>query len=164
MEEKEFEQFDKTDKRLLEQLREQATQICRFQISPKWMEGSLNDFRFGFLHKTPIAQVGKIRRTRHTSYSITSFILCKPYSTNNIEIKLLCSRSKKKQGEQLLKVVETYARNLGMSALSLSSLPEKKLIDWYKSQGFQVDYEIKDLDTYELKGYYMKKFLRQTIS
>lgn len=34
MEEKEFERFDKTDKRLLEQLKEQATQICRFQISP----------------------------------------------------------------------------------------------------------------------------------
>lgn len=159
MDEKEFEMFDKTDKRLLEQLKEQATQICRLQISPKWIEGSLNDFHFGFLHKTPIVQVGKTRRTRHSSYYITSFILCKQYSTNNIEIKLLCSRPKKKEGEKLLKVVETYVRSIGMPTLSLSSLPEKKLIDWYKSQGFQIDYEIKDLDTYDLKGYYMKKFL-----
>ena len=155
-----FELFRKTDRYLLEQLKEQASVLCRYRITPQRIEQSFANFEFGFVHKTtPVASIGTTPRTHHNSYRITSFVLCKPYPAGNVDVELLCSGFKKNEKKKLLNVVENYSREQGYPDMSISSLPKKKSIDWYKSQGFEIIHRLRDMKTRKLKGYLMMKKL-----
>lgn len=148
--------FDKTDARIVRDIRDQAAQACRHKISARWVRGSLNDFSFGYAIRTPVAAVGKMRTTRRTEHRIRGFVLCRTYySAKNLEIKLVCSRDA--GGRTLMRLAEEKARGLGMTSVSLLSLPDKGLVDWHKDQGFRIVSEVHDHATYDLKSYYMSK-------
>jgi hypothetical protein len=148
--------FDETDTRIIRDIRDQASQVCRHKISDQWIRGSLSDFSFGYAIRTPVATVGKMRITRKTEHRIRGFVLCKVYyPTKNLEIKLVCSRNK--GGKMLVELAEEKAREIGMTSVSLLSLPDKNLVGWYKGQGFRIVSEIHDHTTYDLKSYYLSK-------
>lgn len=148
--------FDQTDTRIIKYIRDQASQACRHKISDQWIRGSLTDFSFGYAIRTPVATIGKMRITRRTEHHIRGFILCTVYyTTKNLEIKLVCSHNNK--GKKLVEMAEEKAREIGMTSVSLLSLPDKNLVGWYKDQGFRIVSEIHDHTTYDLKSYYMSK-------
>jgi hypothetical protein len=136
-------------------LKEHALALCGNQLSPQRIEQGFANFGFGFVHKIPREPKGKKRRT---SYHIASFMLCKSYPTGNVDIKLICSESKEKDAK-MVKVAEEYVRQQGGPSLFVISLPEKKSMDWYKSQGFEINSALRNMKTYKLKGYFMMKKL-----
>lgn len=143
---------------MIKQLRKQGQDVCRQKISKKWLYASLDDFQFGFIHATPIAQIGRMRRGTPTLY-ISSFVLCKKMTNENIDMKLICSRPDNREGSLLMKNVEKYAKEQGFKILSLFSLPDYKLVEWYKKQGFCIKSESRDPKNYDIKTYYMEKTL-----
>ena len=143
---------------LIQQLRKQGQELCRQNISKKWIYASLDDFKFGFVHATPIAQIGRMKRGK-PGLPIASFVLCKPMTDENIDIKLICSRPNTQEGSKLIRKVEEYAKEQGFQVLSLFSLPDYRLVQWYKSQGFVIRSEFRDPKKYDLKTYYMEKRL-----
>lgn len=143
---------------IIKHLRKQGQDICRQKISKKWLYASLDDFQFGFVHATPKAQVGRMKRGGSSLY-IASFVLCKKMTDQNVDIKLICSRPNAREGSTLIQNAEEYAREQGFKIMSLFSLPDYKLVEWYKKQGFQIKSESRDPKNYELKTYYMEKIL-----
>lgn len=140
---------------IVQQLRTQGQDICRHYISKKWLRASLDDFHFGFTHATPRAQIGRMKRG-HAALHITSFILCKTMTKDDINIKLICARPNSHEGCLLLRQVEAYALEKGFKTISLFSLPEYKLVEWYTKQGFVLKAESRDPKSHELKTYYME--------
>ena len=55
-----------------------------------------------------------------------------------------------------MRQVEAYALEKGFKTISLFSLPEYKLVDWYTKQGFVLKAESRDPKSHELKTYYME--------
>lgn len=151
--------FTPTNLDIIEELKKQASEVCRQAIPKKWITGCLSDFTFGFIHLTPVAQIGATRRypTRKRVYS---FVLCKQTTHNCVDVRLICARARSKEGSLLLDRVEKFAKEEKMEILSLSSLPEYRLVDWYKQKGFHIKTDIHDPKTYELKLYYMEKNLK----
>ena len=84
-------------------------------------------YDFGFIHK-PITN----------NIETTSFILCKlKPEFEDIEISLVCSKPNKKQGKILINLVILKALEMKYKYISLLSIREMKLVNWYKKQGFQ---------------------------
>lgn len=141
---------------LIKELRKQGQDVCRQKISKKWIYASLDDFQFGFVHATRKSQVGRMKRGK-SNLHIASFVLCKKMTNNNLDLKLVCSRPNNREGVLLIHNVEQYAKEEGFKILSLFSLPDYKLVEWYKKQGFVIKSESRDPKNYELKTYYMEK-------
>lgn len=150
--------FEPTDLDVVEELRKQAYEVCRQTIPKKWIYGCLSDFTFGFLHQTPMAQIGA--RRYNTRKRIYSFVLCKKTRDDCVDVRLLCARPRTKEAGVLLEHVEYYVRQQKHRILSLSSLPEYRMVDWYKQKGFEIKTDVRDPKTYELKVYYMEKILK----
>jgi hypothetical protein len=142
--------FHPADIDIVADLKKQGPDICRQTISKKWICGSLDNFTFGFVHR---------KKRGRTAYYVSSFILCKKMTDDNIDVKLICSRPTCRDGVRLIRHTEAYLRESGFKVMSLFSLPDYNLVKWYKDQGLIVKAESRDPKTYEMKTYYMEKSL-----
>lgn len=158
--ESQFEYFEKTTTNIIDKLiKEQGPDVCRNIIDTNYIDLETKDYDFGFIHKTPIAQLGQKRYTRTTPQFVYSFILCKLYpEISEIDITLICSRPNTKDGKILIELVCERARTLGYQRLSLLSIGEKKVLNWYKSQDFFLVNQ-KPFPNGEIKAYSMRKMI-----
>lgn len=154
-----FAYFDPSCMDIINDVKKQAFDVCRGKIPKKWIHSCLQDFTFGFIHRTPFAEVGKKKRSTQKCHRIYSFVLCKKVSDDDVDIKLVCARVNSREGANLLKLVEDHTKQLHFKSVSLTSLPDYKLVDWYKKNGFVIRSEIHDPKKYEVKLYYMQKSL-----
>lgn len=146
----------------------QCSSVCREEIYPETVSKEFSEFDFGYVRKTLKAVTG-IRNLRKNHKEIVhSFVLCKYKSDKSgkkisINIQLLCNSKNNsvnnKDGDNLLKVVETKAMNEKIKNLTLYSLGKIGLKRWYVKQGFVVDGEVKLKDTNTIKVYIMSKEL-----
>jgi hypothetical protein len=153
-----FEYFEKKTSIVDKLIKEQGEDVCRQIIDKNFINLQKKSYDFGFIHKNYIAQIGQKKINKTPEY-LYSFILCNLYPDfEEIDITLICSRPNTKDGKQLLELVFQKGRELKYKYLSLLSIGEIKLVNWYKTQGFVVISE-KPLPNGEIKAYYMRKLL-----
>jgi hypothetical protein len=154
-----YEYFEKENAKDYEKLiKEQGEDVCRNIINKNYINSQSKDYNFGFIHKMNVAQIGQTKsRKQKSTIRISSFILCKMYPDfEEIDISLVCSRPNSKDGKMLIELVTQKAIDMKFKYLSLLSIGELKLVNWYKSQGFEIISE-KAFPNGELKAYCMKK-------
>ena len=155
-----YEYFEKTSySALIEKLiKEQGQEVCRNVIGRDFIVNKTKEYDFGFIHKTPMAQIGKTR-TKKNSDRVSSFVFCKMFPDfGEIDVTLLCSRPTIRDGKLLMKWVKEKAVSLGYRYLSLLSIGDDKVMKWYQSIGFVLISE-KLYPDGVLKAYSMKKKL-----
>ena len=135
-----YEYFEKGSFDISEQLiKEQGSEVCRNIIDKYYINVKSKDYDFGFIYKTPVAQIGQARSKRNLKYNISSFILCKLNPKfEDIEISLVCSKPNKKQGKMLIDLVIMKALEMKYKYISLLTIRDIIFVNWYKKQGFQV--------------------------
>lgn len=146
----------------------QCSSVCREEIHPETVVQEFSQFDFGYIRKSTRAVTG-IRNFRKTQKEIVhSFVLCKyeRYDDDPVEsinIQLLCNSKNNsynhKDGVNLLKIVESKARNESIKNLTLSSIGKIGLKKWYIKQGFKFLREILIPGKKTVKVYLMKKKL-----
>ena len=159
-----YEYFEKKNANVEENLiKEQGEDVCRNIINKKYISSQSKDYDFGFIHKTNVAQIGQTQsRNKKSTIRVSSFILCKLHPDfEEIDISLICSRPNSKDGKILIELVTQKAVDMKYKYLSLLSIGELKLVNWYKSQGFEIISE-KAFPNGELKAYSMKKRIDNT--
>lgn len=162
MSEEDFTMFvvnEENSKILIKLLKEQGDDICKKEINKEYIKSKLSNYKFGWLKQTTIAQIGQKRKSKNAKY-ISSFILCSiDEDLNAITINLLCNRNAlRKEGMELLQIVENYALNKRYKFLQLQSIGDR--VSYYKKRGF---YTVMDSPEYKNikceKLYYMRKKL-----
>lgn len=158
---KNFEFFQKTNIKPIENLiREQGDDVCQNKIGTDYMKNKVKHCDFGFIRKSIKANVGQMQ-TRKNKQHVYSFVLCKLLPNqhlNKIDITLVCSRTNSKDGKQLLELVEKYAISINYNCLSLIAIGDKRLLNWYTSQGYLLETDKDIMDT-NLKAYSMVKYI-----
>lgn len=134
-----FEYFEKNNPNIAEKLiKDQGDEACQHLISKHYIHLQNNEYDFGFISKSNIAQIGQTRSKRVSqNVRLSSFILCKSYPDFElIDITLICSRYNSKHGKQLIDLVTNKAIEMNCKYLSLLSIGNIRIVNWYKSQGF----------------------------
>ena len=152
--------FDQTNNEIKKLIKDQGDVVCQEKIGIDYINDRLKDFDFGFIRKLTQAQIGKIQEKKINEI-IHSFVICKQLVNplfKKIDIRLVCSRINSKNGKQLLELVENKAKEMKYQCLSLIAVGDKKLLNWYLSQGFTVETDKPIIDS-KFKAYYMIKFL-----
>jgi hypothetical protein len=154
-----FEYFEKGSGNNIDKLiKEYGDDVCRNVIDKNYINLQTKNYDFGFIHKLPIAIIGQRKKNKPNDF-VYSFILCKLYPQfDEIDITLVCSRPNSKDGKKLIELVCEKGRELNYKRLSLLSIGETKLVNWYKSQDFILVSE-KHFPNGELKAYSMRKIL-----
>lgn len=154
-----FEYFEKGSGNNIDKLiKEYGHDVCRNIIDKHYINLQTKNYDFGFIHKLPIANIGQRRNNKPNDF-VYSFILCNLYPQfDEIDITLVCSRHNSKDGKKLIELVCSKGRELNYKHLSLLSICETKLVNWYKSQDFVLVSE-KYFPNGDLKAYSMRKKL-----
>jgi len=157
---KNFEYFERKDMSIAEKLiQEQGEDICRHIISKHYISLHSRDYDFGIMHKTPMAQTGRMTRKRTSQQYVYSFILCKVHEElGDVDITLICSRPNSRDGKVLMGLVEDISRSKQYKTMSLLSIGDAKVMNWYRSQGFVLKSE-KHYPDGNLKAYSMYKVI-----
>lgn len=137
--------FEKVGKNsyLKKVIKEQGDMICREKIYQEIIYAALKKFDIGFANVIQKAQQGQ-RRKKADSVQITSFVLLSEGSKitptyKELFLELICGmKNKQREGSQLLFYAIDYAKQNNYDRLSLQSLPEKELLDWYHHHGFKI--------------------------
>jgi hypothetical protein len=70
-----YEYFEKGSFDISEQLiKEQGSEVCRNIIDKYYINVKSKDYDFGFIYKTPVAQIGQARSKRNLKYNICVFL------------------------------------------------------------------------------------------
>lgn len=117
--------------------------MLKNQHKEEIVDDALKKFTIGFANSIEKAQSGQIRRSKVDRVQVTSFCLLTelPSSTPYKEIYMIlicCVKNKCGEGSELLLRVIDYAKQNKFNKLSLHSLNEKKLLDWYLYHGFKI--------------------------
>jgi hypothetical protein len=154
-----FEYFEKSLGNNIDKLiKEYGDDVCRNIIDKNYINIQTKSYDFGFIHKSVIANIGQRKMNKPKEF-VYSFILCKLYpQLDEIDITLVCSRPNSKDGKKLIELVCEKGRELKYKHLSLLSIGEKKLVNWYKSQDFILVSE-KHFPNGDLKAYSIRKIL-----
>jgi hypothetical protein len=140
-----FEYFERQDASPIENLiREYRHDICQAKVGPEYIEKTLNQYDFGF--------------ARHNKKQVTSFVLCRLLPSplfKNVDVVLVCSRT---DGKHLLELVESHAKILNYQSLSLIAIGNRRLLNWYTSQGYIWETEKPILNS-DSNAYYVKKYI-----
>ena len=126
---KNFEYFERKDMSIAEKLiQEQGEDICRHIISKHYISLHSRDYDFGIMHKTPMAQTGRMTRKRTSQQYVYSFILCKVHEElGDVDITLICSRPNSRDGKVLMGLVEDISRSKQYKTMSLLSIGDAKV-------------------------------------
>lgn len=125
-------------------IRKQGDLICRGKIYQEIINNALSKFTIGFANVIEKAQAGKMRKSRSDRTQITSFCLLFEIPPSfptykELHIILICGmQTKNGEATELLHYVMEYAKQNKYNRLSLHSLDEKKLLDWYLEHGFKI--------------------------
>jgi len=138
----EFIVFDR-DSLLKNVIKEQGDIICRGQIYQEIIDDALKNFTIGFANVIEKAQQGKKRQRKADRIQVTSFSLLSVFSSSTIYkelyIILICNtKNRLGEGSELISHIIDYAKENKYSRLSLLSLNEKSLLDWYLQHGFKI--------------------------
>ena len=125
-------------------IKTQGSIICRGEIYQEIIDEALKKFEIGFAKVIEKAQSGQTQRSKADKVQITSFSLLFEMPSISITykelfIQLICGlKSKRGEGTELLLHIIDYAKQNGYNRLSLQSLNEKKLLEWYLYHGFKI--------------------------
>jgi N-acetylglutamate synthase-like GNAT family acetyltransferase len=154
----EYEYFEKSSFSTINEklIKEQGVDICRSVISANYILTQNATYDFGFIRKTPIAQIGQSKKRKKTQY-VASVVLCKVFPEfKQVDITLLCSRPNVRDGKRLMKMVEQKASSTGYEYLSVLSIGDERVMNFYKTIGFKLISEHL-FPTGEIKAYSMRK-------
>lgn len=149
----EYEYFEKSSFSTINEklIKEQGIDICRSVISANYISSQTTTYDFGFIRKTPIAQIGQSKK------QVASVVLCKVFPEfKQVDITLLCSKPNIRDGKRLMKMVEQKASATGYEYLSVLSIGDERVMNFYKTIGFKLISEHL-FPTGEIKAYSMKK-------
>jgi hypothetical protein len=160
-----FEYFERKDAAIAEKLiQDQGEDICRHIISKHYISIHSRDYDFGIIHKTPMAQIGRMTRKRTSQQYAYSFVLCKVHAElRDVDITLICSRPNSRDGKVLMRLVEDISRLKECKTMSLLSIGDTKVLNWYRQQGFILKSE-KHYTDGNLKAYSMYKVMDAPVS
>lgn len=119
-------------------LRKQGFNIFRDMISSESIQLIVDKYEFGFVFMMEKAHMGQSRMKLENRFKITGFVLLNTISEYELHIMLLCSDLEHKgDGNLLMESVFQYAKDNDFKIITLESLPDDKLVSWYKKLGFQ---------------------------
>jgi hypothetical protein len=147
-----FEYFERKDAAIAEKLiQEQGEDICRHIISKHYISLHSREYDFGIMHK--------MTRKRTSQQYAYSFVLCKVHADlGDVDITLICSRPNSRDGKILMRLVEDISRLKECKTMSLLSIGDTKVLNWYRHQGFILKSE-KHYPDGNLKAYSMYKVI-----
>jgi hypothetical protein len=155
-----FEYFERKDATIAEKLiQEQGEDVCRHIISKHYISLHSREYDFGIMRKTPIAQTGRMTHKRTSQKYVYSCVLCKVHADLvDVDITLICSRPNSRDGKVLMRLVEEISRLKECKTMSLLSIGDTKILNWYRHQGFILKSE-KHYPDGNLKAYSMYKVI-----
>jgi hypothetical protein len=125
-------------------IKTQGEITCQNNISIQTIKAEINNFDFGYLSYTIKAKSGsRSPRNFADKHILNGFILCSFLDEEEAMIDLVCSRKDSKIGKKLMEATEDFLREVGISKITLYSLPEEKLKRWYESIGYT---HVKDIN------------------
>lgn len=147
-----FEYFERKDAAIAEKLiQEPGEDICRHIISKHYISLHSREYDFGIMHK--------MTRKRTSQQYVYSFVLCKVHADlGDVDITLICSRPNSRDGKILMRLVEDISRLKECKTMSLLSIGDTKVLNWYRHQGFILKSE-KHYPDGNLKAYSMYKVI-----
>lgn len=147
-----FEYFERKDAGIAEKLiQEPGEDICRHIISKHYISLHSREYDFGIMHK--------MTRKRTSQQYVYSFVLCKVHADlGDVDITLICSRPNSRDGKILMRLVEDISRLKECKTMSLLSIGDTKVLNWYRHQGFILKSE-KHYPDGNLKAYSMYKVI-----
>jgi hypothetical protein len=126
--------------KIKELIKSQGENTCRNEIDKMTIRTSLDGFVFGFVSYSIRANYGRRSpRSFSDKYILNGFVICSTveYRPLEIRISLLCALKGLSIGSLLLEAVNEYAIKNNFNTITLLALPDKKLISWYKKNGFK---------------------------
>ena len=109
-----IEQSDKNFKKLI---KEQGPKVCRDFIDNNYISKIVSSFEFGYVIVTPKAMIGNSTRGRRE-------LMLLGYTLFNIS------------PDNLLNKIFEYCKERGINEIKINSIPDDKLIAYYKQHGF----------------------------
>lgn len=157
-----FHYFERGDKQTEDLIKEQGFEVCQDIITNDYIRKQLQNYNYGFAHKSPIASIGQ-KKTKKNNYRLYSYVLYNYEELyNTISIELLCSRKSLGDGKKLLELITAKAIELQCNSITLYSISDEKTVIFYINNGFSILKERTVFtDTNEIKLYHMVKDLRQ---
>jgi hypothetical protein len=147
-------------------IRKSGIDVCKQQNDRSWIEESLSTSSFGFIYLSPKAQIGR-RSIKNDldKINVQGFITCRisKENPNSVWIDLVCSKQRSKVGLLLMEVAEERIRSIEhpqkIIVINLYSLPEEKLVNWYRKLGYGAE-DLGKLGRKDLpKVFHMQKIL-----
>lgn len=134
--------FTPANRDIVTLIKTQGAETCRNEIYQEILLESLQNFTGGFVILSDIAQIGQRRRSNRKM--VEAFVLFRDVEISvrakELFISLICSRNAiKKHGSLLMKsIFDFVCPNDRYRSISLESLPEDRLVNWYRKIGFEV--------------------------
>lgn len=134
--------FD-TKSKLKKTIKNQGNLICRGQIYQEIINNALNEFKIGFANVIDKAQIGQSKRSgdqvQITSFCLLTVIESPLVMYKELHIKLICGMENKHgEATKLLQHVIEYAGENNYNRVSLHSLNEESLLNWYLKNRFRI--------------------------
>ena len=146
-------------KDLREIIKKQGDKTCNYKINTGAIVAAATNFNFGWISAIKKAQIGRRSiKNFNDQHTLRAFILCvvNPQIPNTLKIDIVCSTNK--SGKFLISLAEDKAKSMNITNLILFALPNPRLVEWYKSLGFELLTDIDSVsDPYKL--YLMQKRL-----
>ena len=148
--------FDHSDKDMKRLIKYQGDRVCRQRIYNSVLLDSLSCFRAGYAFVLPKARIGQSTRRVEDRVVLYGFVLLQVVGGYDLHVNLICvDESYRGAGNILMDKVFEYAVEHELTRVTLHSLPDERLVLWYKSLGFLISESLyKDG---ELKVHYMTR-------
>ncbi len=145
-------------------IRAHGGEVCRNHLSDRWIQTKLSEATFGYVAAIQNAAIGRALRGSGSRYTLKAFILVKlnPAVPGAAFIEVICARPGSQLGSLMLQTAESTIaeRYPHINILTLVSLPEPRLVQWYERHGFYNQDTILDHSSDEIKAYLMQKDIR----
>ena len=131
-----FENNDDVYNKYRDAMKEQAFNVCRERINPKFIRTVFENFHFGWVRVSQKAEIGQRKRKHQIEYRVHSFVLCRR-STKLVHIDLICGRETSKgDGRLLIDIVESYASRIKAVAVEIYGALDV-LTPYYDNLGYE---------------------------
>lgn len=135
-------------------LRKQGPDICRGRIYKSTLDSAIEKFDYGFVYMVQKAQLGQSLLKVENRYNVNGFLLMEGLGEYELRIHLICvTESSKGLGMLLMQQAIQFAKENDYANITLYSLPESSLVNWYQQFGFTIINEI--MKGGEIKVYLM---------
>jgi len=120
-------------------IKEQGLLTCRDELDITCIKKCLSDFDYGFILFGNKAKIGQYSKSRVHSHLLKAYALFKhDDNLKLIEMKIICSSlNYKGSGLKILNAIYSFILSNKVETWIIYSLPPIKLINYYKSFGFE---------------------------